>query len=120
MPHTNVQMCAAMPLIGAPPDTFALLTRPIGDDTTMQQWVLETVVAFDADDGGAYIVGGRNRSGLLVRLDQIVEHDGFILAALWEQDTGGKEAAQEWAATHIKLVYEDAIPFHPDDPRRDG
>jgi hypothetical protein len=107
-----------VPLIPAPPDTFALMTRPISDDSTVQQWVLETVVAFDAEDGGAYIVGGLNRSGSLVRLDATATREGFVVAGVWEQRTGGKEAAREWAGRHIKSLYEDAMPFDPLDPRR--
>ncbi len=83
-------------------------------------WVVETVVAFDTEDGGAYIVGGRNRSGVLVRLDETVTENGFTLACVWEQDAGGKDAAREWAKRHIKLLYEDAIPLEVDDPRRNG
>jgi hypothetical protein len=107
-------------LIAAPPDTFALITRGISEDRPTQEWVLETVVAFDADDGGAYVVGGLNRSGVPVRLDDVAASNGFTLAGIWEQDKGGKDAARKWAKRHIKLLYEDAIPLDPDDPRRSG
>jgi hypothetical protein len=109
-----------MALIPAPPDTFALFTRPISDDSTIQYWVLETVVAFDNEDGGAYIVGGLNRAGVVARLDDVLARNDFTLAGVWEQDKGGKEAAMEWAERHIKTLYEDALPFERDDPRRDG
>lgn len=106
--------------IAAPPDTFALITRPEHDDTTMQQWFMETVVAFDAEDGGAYVVGGLNRTGNLKRLDEVIGSGefAFAIAAVWEQYSGGREAAREWAGRHIKALYEDALPMEPDDPRR--
>lgn len=107
-----------MSLIAAPPDTFALFTKPMGDDTPLQMWQLETVVAFDSADGGAYIIGGLNRTGKIVRLDETIAEYNFKLAGVWEQQTGGREAALEWASGHIKLIYEDAMPFDPDDPRR--
>jgi len=109
-----------MALIPAPPDTFALFTRPISEDSVLQQWFLETVVAFDSEDGSAYLVGGMNRSGELKPLIETIEKNGFTLAAVWEQDRGGKEAAREWAGRHIKAMYEDAMPFELDDPRRDA
>ena len=107
-------------LIASPPNVFALITRPFSEDSTHQQWYLETVVAFDAHDGGAYVVGGLNRTGKLVRLDEVIGADehAFKIAGVWEQDAGGKEAAVEWAERHIKVLYEDAMPFEPDDPRR--
>jgi hypothetical protein len=92
----------------------------LSEDRTLQQWYMETVAAFDSDDGGAYVVGGLNRSGTLVRLDEIAKKNGFTLAGIWEQDEGGKEAAREWAARHIKALYDDALPLEPNDPRRDG
>jgi hypothetical protein len=106
-----------VPLIAAPPDTFALFLRSEHPDLTLQQWNVETVVAFDAADGGAYIVGGKNMTGTLVRLDEVLREGGFKLAAMWEQQAGGKDAAKEWAGRHIKLLYEDALPFDPNDPR---
>jgi len=106
-------------LIASPPNVFALITRPLSEDSTIQQWHVETVVAFDAEDGGAYVVGGLNRDGKLVRLDEVIGRDdhAFTIAGVWEQDKGGKEAAVEWAERHVKALYEDAMPFHPDDPR---
>lgn len=106
-------------LIASPPEVFALITRPMSEDCTLQQWHLETVVAFDAEDGGAYVVGGLNRKGKLVRLDEVIGTDkfAFTIAGIWEQHEGGKEAALEWAGRHIKTLYEDALPFERDDPR---
>ncbi len=106
-------------LIASPPNVFALITRPFSDDRAIQQWYVETVVAFDAEDGGAYVVGGLNRKGKLVRLDKVIGDDenAFTVAGVWEQDKGGKEAAVEWAERHVKARYQDAMPFEPDDPR---
>jgi len=105
-----------MSLIPAPPDTFALIARDEHSDMILQGWVIETVVAFDADDGGAYVVGGKNMSGRLVRLDVLSERNGFKLAALREQTSGGRDAAHDWAGRHIKVRYESAFP-ELDDPR---
>jgi hypothetical protein len=69
-------------LIPAPPESFALLTRPVSDASTVQQWVLETVVAFDAEDGAAYVIGRRNRFGVLIRIDEITASEHFTLAAI--------------------------------------
>lgn len=103
-------------LVPAAPDTYALMVRPLSDDATITQWFIETVVAFDADDGGAYIVGGLNKTGKLVRLDETAAEYGFDFK-IWEQDSGSREEAREWASRHVKAVYEDARPLGPDDPR---
>lgn len=109
-------------LLPAPPHVYALITRPMSDDSHLQQWILETVAAFDADDGAAYVVGGLNRTGKLVRLDEVIGQGEFAfeIAGVWEQDKGGKGAAMEWAERHIKALYEDALGFEIDDPRRAG
>jgi hypothetical protein len=109
-------------ILPAPPDVYALITRPMSDDSVIQQWYLMTVVGFDAQDGEAYVVGGINRTGRLDRISDVLGNDRFAfkLAGMWEQDKGGKEAATEWAGRHIKAVYEDALPFEIDDPRRKG
>jgi hypothetical protein len=114
-----------MALVPAPPNTFALITRPMSPDTTLQQWFVETVVAFDSEDRGAYVVGGLNRQpgGRLVRLDEIAKQDPddeqfeFKLACVWEQHEGGIEAAREWAGRHIEAVHQDAMPYDSSDPR---
>jgi hypothetical protein len=111
-------------LLPAPPDVYALITRPMSNDSVIQQWFVMSVVGFDAQDGEAYVIGGLNRTGKLGRITDVVkdgdERFAFKLAGMWEQDKGGKEAATEWAGRHIKTVYEDAMPFEIDDPRREG
>lgn len=82
----------------------------------MHDWCLETVVAFDAEDGGAYIVGGLNRSGALVRLDAVAAKNGFDFK-IWEEGVRSKVEAREWAERHVKAVYEGALRFGLDDPR---
>lgn len=105
-----------MPLIPAPPDTFALMVRSLADDTNLHEWFVESVVAFDAEDGGAYIVGGLNRGGALVRLDDVATESGFEVK-IWQQVPGSKDEAYEWARGHVKVVYDNAAPLDLNDPR---
>jgi hypothetical protein len=109
-------------LLPAPPNVYALITRPWSDDSAAQQWYLMTVVGFEAHDGEAYVVGGMNRTGKLDRISDVLGNDEFAfkLAGMWEQDKGGKEAATEWARKHIEAVHEDAMPFEIGDPRREA
>jgi hypothetical protein len=107
-----------MGLIRAAPNTFALITQTISEDHITQDWYLQAVVACVSEDAGAYIVGGVNKSGVLKRLDMVAADREFTIAGVWEQDHGGKDAAKEWATRHIETLYEDALPFERDDPRR--
>jgi hypothetical protein len=99
-------------LIAAPPDTYALLVRPLAEDHTKLQWQLETVVAFDAEDGGAFVVGGLNTTGRLVRLDAVAGE--CFEVRLFEAQS--RDDARAWAADHVKLL-EQAWPLDREDPR---
>ena len=83
---------------------------------------MESVVAFDAEGGVAYVVVGLAAAGALVRLIDVAAKNGFEVQ-IWQQVPGSKDEAYEWARRHVKVVYEDAAPLDLNDPRpspRDG
>ena len=107
------------PILPAPPNIFLLFTRNADDDSARQDWDLEQVVGFDARDGRAYIVGGMNSTGALVRADDVLEKHRFRIVRMW-QEPDGEVAARKRAEYLVETLFNDALPYNPDDPRRRG
>ena len=89
--------------------------------------MLESVVAFDSDDGGAFVVGGLNRSGVIARLDELAERNDFTLAGSGSRMRAAEKQPGSGPERHVNAVYGDAMPFNgstlvetPDTPARDG